>query len=52
VQEGLLTVAAGMSVRRLAPPLIITEADADEALALLDRACRKMTPSTARVAAK
>jgi acetylornithine/N-succinyldiaminopimelate aminotransferase len=52
VQEGLLTVAAGMNVLRLAPPLIITEADADEALALLDRACRKMTPSTARVAAK
>jgi acetylornithine/N-succinyldiaminopimelate aminotransferase len=52
VAEGLLTVAAGMNVLRLAPPLIITEADADEAVALLDRACRKMTPSTARVAAK
>ncbi len=52
VQEGLLTVAAGMNVLRLAPPLIITEADADEAIALLDRTCRKMTPSTAKVAAK
>jgi acetylornithine/N-succinyldiaminopimelate aminotransferase len=52
VQEGLLTVAAGMNVLRLAPPLIITEADADEALALLDRTCRKMTPSTAKAAAK
>ncbi len=52
VDEGLLTVAAGMNVLRLAPPLIITEADADEALALLDRVARRMTPSTAKVAAK
>jgi acetylornithine/succinyldiaminopimelate/putrescine aminotransferase len=52
VAEGLLTVAAGMNVLRLAPPLIITEAEADEAVALLDRACRRMTPSGAQVAAK
>jgi acetylornithine/N-succinyldiaminopimelate aminotransferase len=52
VDEGLLTVAAGMNVLRLAPPLIITEADADEALGLLDRVARRMTPSTAKVAAK
>ncbi len=52
VAEGLLTVAAGMNVLRLAPPLIITEAEADEALDLLDRACRRMTPSKAQVAAK
>lgn len=52
VDEGLLTVAAGMNVLRLAPPLIITEADADEALSLLDRVARRMTPSTAKVAAK
>jgi acetylornithine/N-succinyldiaminopimelate aminotransferase len=50
VEEGLLTVAAGMNVLRLAPPLIITEADADEAVALLDRACLRLTP--ARVAAE
>ena len=30
VAEGLLTVAAGMNVLRVAPPLIITEAEADE----------------------
>ena len=47
VAEGLLTVAAGMNVLRLAPPLIITEAEADEAVALLDRACAKLTPSKA-----
>jgi acetylornithine/N-succinyldiaminopimelate aminotransferase len=50
VQEGLLTVAAGMNVLRLAPPLIIAEADADEAVALLDRALRRM--SALKVAAK
>ena len=48
----LLTVAAGMNVLRLAPPLIITEAEADEAVDLLDRACRRMTPSASKVAAK
>jgi acetylornithine/N-succinyldiaminopimelate aminotransferase len=52
VQEGLLTVAAGMNVLRLAPPLIITEADADEAIELLGRTCRRMAPSQAKAAAK
>jgi acetylornithine/N-succinyldiaminopimelate aminotransferase len=50
--EGLLTVAAGMNVLRLAPPLIITEAEADEALALLRRACLRVTPAAVQVAAK
>jgi acetylornithine/N-succinyldiaminopimelate aminotransferase len=52
MQEGLLTVAAGMNVLRLAPPLILTEADADEAIALLDRACRRVAPDAARAAAQ
>jgi acetylornithine/N-succinyldiaminopimelate aminotransferase len=52
VAEGLLTVAAGMNVLRLAPPLIITEAEADEALHLLDRACRRMTPGAEKAAAQ
>jgi acetylornithine/N-succinyldiaminopimelate aminotransferase len=52
VAEGLLTVAAGMNVLRLAPPLIITEEEADEALRLLDRAMRRITPSQAKDAAK
>ncbi len=51
MREGLLTVAAGMNVLRLAPPLIITEAEADEAVALLDLACAKLTP-TQQVAAQ
>jgi acetylornithine/N-succinyldiaminopimelate aminotransferase len=44
VEEGLLTVAAGMNVLRVAPPLIITEADAEQAVRLLDRACLRVTP--------
>ncbi|MFZ4407714.1 MAG: aspartate aminotransferase family protein [Paracraurococcus sp.] len=52
VAEGLLTVAAGMNVLRLAPPLIISAAEADEALRLLDRAMLRITPSQARDAAK
>jgi len=52
VAEGLLTVAAGMNVLRLAPPLIITEAEADIALDLLDRTARRLTPSRALAAAK
>jgi acetylornithine/N-succinyldiaminopimelate aminotransferase len=48
--EGLLTVAAGMNVLRVAPPLIISDAEADEAVALLDRACLRV--SSARVAAQ
>jgi anti-anti-sigma factor len=44
----------GMAVQvlRLAPPLIITEADADEAVALLDRACLRLTPAGAQAAAQ
>jgi len=42
--EGLLTVAAGMNVLRLAPSLIITDAEADEVVALLDRACLRVAP--------
>ncbi|MFO1033590.1 MAG: aspartate aminotransferase family protein [Hyphomicrobiales bacterium] len=39
VTEGLLTIGAGDNVVRLLPPLIITPADVDEAVAKLDRAC-------------
>ncbi|WP_431304720.1 aspartate aminotransferase family protein [Sediminicoccus sp. BL-A-41-H5] len=52
VEEGLLTVAAGMNVLRVAPPLIITEAEVDEALAMLDRACAALTPAEALAPAK
>jgi len=52
VAEGLLTVAAGMNVLRVAPPLIIAEAQVDEALALIDRACTKLTPAKSPALAK
>lgn len=44
--RGLLTVPAGDNVVRLLPPLIITDADVDEAIALLDET------ATARAAAE
>lgn len=40
--EQLLTVGAGDNVLRLLPPLIITRADVDEALAALERACDRL----------
>ncbi len=52
VDEGLLTVAAGMNVLRVAPPLIVTEAQVDEALAMMDRACTKLTPAQSPALAK
>ncbi|MCC7281706.1 MAG: aspartate aminotransferase family protein [Acetobacteraceae bacterium] len=51
VGQGLLTVAAGQNVLRLAPPLIITEREADEALDRLDRALRRLAMPAAKVAA-
>jgi acetylornithine/N-succinyldiaminopimelate aminotransferase len=42
VAEGLLTVAAGQNVLRLAPPLIITQAEADEAVDLLERGLKRL----------
>jgi len=52
VEEGLLTVAAGMNVLRVAPPLIITEAEVDEALSMLDAACLALTPAEEMAPAK
>ena len=52
VSQGLLTVAAGMNVLRLAPPLIITTAEADQALEMLDKALRRLSPAVPKVAAK
>jgi acetylornithine/N-succinyldiaminopimelate aminotransferase len=41
IDNGLLTVLAGDNVVRILPPLIITEAHVDEALAILDKSCRE-----------
>ncbi len=50
--EGLLTVAAGENVLRLVPPLIVRQAECDEALELLGRAARRVLPATLEAAAK
>ncbi|MDE8349786.1 MAG: aspartate aminotransferase family protein [Acidocella sp.] len=42
--EGLLTVAAGDNVLRLVPPLIVRQAECDEALALLARTAQRCMP--------
>jgi acetylornithine/N-succinyldiaminopimelate aminotransferase len=50
--EGLLTVAAGDNVLRLAPPLIIGPAECDEALALLEITARACAPAKTEAGAK
>jgi acetylornithine/N-succinyldiaminopimelate aminotransferase len=50
--EGLLSVTAGDNVVRLAPPLIITDADVDEAIEMMRRGARRCIPSDLKAAAK
>jgi acetylornithine/N-succinyldiaminopimelate aminotransferase len=44
VAEGLMAITAGDNVLRLAPPLVVTDADLDEAFAMLRRAARRVLP--------
>ena len=50
--EGLLTVAAGDNVVRLVPPLVLTDADVDEGIAMIRRGVRRCLPSRMADAAK
>ena len=43
--EKLLTVGAGENVVRLLPPLIVSEAEIDDAVARVERACTKLSAS-------
>jgi acetylornithine/N-succinyldiaminopimelate aminotransferase len=56
IAEGLLALTAGDNVLRLVPPLVLTDEDCKEAVAMLRRAAQRCLPSTApsatRVAAK
>ncbi len=45
--ENLLTVGAGDNVVRLLPPLIISEADIDDAISRIETACARLTGDTA-----
>jgi acetylornithine/N-succinyldiaminopimelate aminotransferase len=49
--ERLLTVGAGENVVRFLPPLIVTEAEIDESVARLDRACARFSGSQLKQAA-
>ncbi len=42
LELGLLTVMAGDNIVRLVPPLIITQAHVDEAIAMIDQACQSL----------
>ncbi len=46
--EKMLTVGAGENVVRLLPPLIIGDAEIDEAIARIERACQRLLPGAAR----
>jgi acetylornithine/N-succinyldiaminopimelate aminotransferase len=50
--EKLLTVGAGDNVVRFLPPLIVSEAEIDEAVQRLDRACVALSGGEARPVAK
>jgi acetylornithine/N-succinyldiaminopimelate aminotransferase len=49
--EKLLTVAAGENVVRMLPPLIVNEAEIDEAVKRIERACAKLSGAAKRGAA-
>jgi acetylornithine/N-succinyldiaminopimelate aminotransferase len=46
--EKLLTVAAGDNVLRMLPPLIVSEADIDEAVQRIERACARLNSTIKR----
>lgn len=49
VDQGLLTVAAGDNVLRLVPPLIVSEAECDEAIERLSRAARTLYQAAGQI---
>jgi acetylornithine/N-succinyldiaminopimelate aminotransferase len=52
VAEGLLVLTAGDNVLRLAPPLVVTDSDIDEAIGMLRRAAAKVAAGANKVAAQ
>ena len=47
MDQHLLTIGAGDNVLRLLPPLVVTDADIDDAVNRLDRACRALEAKAA-----
>jgi acetylornithine/N-succinyldiaminopimelate aminotransferase len=52
VAEGLMAITAGENTLRLAPPLVVTDDDLGQAVAMLRRACAKCAAETAKAAAQ
>ena len=50
--EGLMTITAGENTLRIAPPLVITEGDLDQAVAMLRRAATKVAAEATKAAAQ
>jgi acetylornithine/N-succinyldiaminopimelate aminotransferase len=51
-EQRLLAIGAGENVVRLLPPLIVSDAEIDEAVGRLDRACAALVPAEAAAPAK
>ena len=50
--EGLMAITAGENTLRIAPPLVITEGDLDQAVAMLRRAAAKVAAEATKAAAQ
>ena len=50
LEEGLLAVNAGENVVRLVPPLIVSAAECDQAVAMIRAACRRLASASAAAA--
>jgi acetylornithine/N-succinyldiaminopimelate aminotransferase len=51
VAEGLMAITAGDNVLRLAPPLVVTDSDIDQAVVMLHAAATKVAAAVAQQAA-
>jgi acetylornithine/N-succinyldiaminopimelate aminotransferase len=52
VAEGLMAITAGDNVLRLAPPLVVTDSDIEQGVAMLRRAATKVAAEAERAAAQ
>jgi acetylornithine/N-succinyldiaminopimelate aminotransferase len=48
VAEGLMAITAGDNVLRLAPPLVVTDSDIDQAIVMLRDAATKVASAVAK----